>query len=93
MRAQCTRSATIWASGRTRDPCFEIIGAYKQFNRLARLSSPFFLFVCHWIHVLFNEFREGIIACFRARPIRVAQLFKQFNFFGYFVARFLFAIL
>ena len=27
LRAQCTRSATIWASGRTGDPCFEIIGA------------------------------------------------------------------
>ena len=27
VRAQCVRSATIWASGRTGDPCFEIIGA------------------------------------------------------------------
>ena len=27
VRAQCARSATIWASGRTGDPCFEIIGA------------------------------------------------------------------
>ena len=27
LRAQCTRSATIWASGRTRDPYFEILGA------------------------------------------------------------------
>ena len=26
-QAQCTRSATIWASGRTRDPYFEILGA------------------------------------------------------------------
>ena len=26
-QAQCARSATIWASGRTRDPCFEILGA------------------------------------------------------------------
>ena len=25
--AQCARSATIWASGRTRDPYFEILGA------------------------------------------------------------------
>ena len=25
--AQCARSATIWASGHTRDPYFEIIGA------------------------------------------------------------------
>ena len=24
--AQCARSATIWASGRTRDPYFEILG-------------------------------------------------------------------
>ena len=27
VRAQCGRSATIWASGRTRDPYFEILGA------------------------------------------------------------------
>ena len=27
MRAECARSATIWASGRTRDPYFEILGA------------------------------------------------------------------
>ena len=27
VRVQCARSATIWASGRTGDPCFEIIGA------------------------------------------------------------------
>ena len=27
VRAQCTRSATIWVFGRTGDPCFEIIGA------------------------------------------------------------------
>ena len=27
VRAQCARSATIWASGRTRDPYFEILGA------------------------------------------------------------------
>ena len=26
-QAQCARSATIWASGRTRDPYFEILGA------------------------------------------------------------------
>ena len=26
-QAQCERSATIWASGRTRDPYFEILGA------------------------------------------------------------------
>ena len=26
-QAQCVRSATIWASGRTRDPYFEILGA------------------------------------------------------------------
>ena len=25
--AQCARSATIWASGHTRDPYFEILGA------------------------------------------------------------------
>ena len=27
VRVQCARSATIWASGRTRDPYFEILGA------------------------------------------------------------------
>ena len=27
VRAQCAHSATIWASGRTRDPYFEILGA------------------------------------------------------------------
>ena len=27
VRAQCARQANIWASGRTGDPCFEIIGA------------------------------------------------------------------
>ena len=27
VRPQCARSATIWACGRTGDPCFEIIGA------------------------------------------------------------------
>ena len=27
VRVQCTRSATIWASGRTRDLYFEILGA------------------------------------------------------------------
>ena len=27
VRVQCARSATIWASSRTGDPCFEIIGA------------------------------------------------------------------
>ena len=27
VRAQCARIATIWASGRTRDPYFEILGA------------------------------------------------------------------
>ena len=27
VRAQCARSATIWASGRTRDPYFEILRA------------------------------------------------------------------
>ena len=26
-QAQCARSATIWASGRTRDPYFEILAA------------------------------------------------------------------
>ena len=26
-QAQCARSATIWASGRARDPYFEILGA------------------------------------------------------------------
>ena len=26
-QAQCARSATIWVSGRTRDPYFEILGA------------------------------------------------------------------
>ena len=26
-QAQCARSATIWASGRIRDPYFEILGA------------------------------------------------------------------
>ena len=26
-QAQCARSATIWACGRTRDPYFEILGA------------------------------------------------------------------
>ena len=26
-QVQCARSATIWASGRTRDPYFEILGA------------------------------------------------------------------
>ena len=26
-QAQCARSATIWAPGRTRDPYFEILGA------------------------------------------------------------------
>ena len=27
VRVQCARSATIWVSGRTRDPYFEILGA------------------------------------------------------------------
>ena len=27
VRAQCARSATIWASSRTRDPYFVILGA------------------------------------------------------------------
>ena len=29
VRAQCARSATIWASGRTRDAYFEILGASR----------------------------------------------------------------
>ena len=37
--AQCARSATIWASGRTRDPYFEILGAFAPGVNMVVLSS------------------------------------------------------
>ena len=47
VRVQCARSATIWASGRTRDPYFEILGAPRGIMvTLAEVLTSDFVPLC-----------------------------------------------
>ena len=57
------RSATIWASSRTRDPCFEIIGASLLpccvgFDAFSTLGIEHF-----WIFTQFHPFPHFICIC------------------------------